>query len=433
MNNRQIKFVKAREILNSQGEPTVEAVVILNDGCTGRASVPSETPCKNLEIPELRDGDSSRYSGKGVQQAVRQISSLIAPKLVGLHISCQQDIDCLLEKITAHQPAANSTLTVSMACARAAALSYQLPLRKYLGGSMANILPIPMMTMIEGGADTNNLLDIRELLLIPSGASSFRQAVEWCCRVHHRLKQLLKEKGLSQSTGSAGGFSPEISSAKEGMELLLDAVDRAGLIAGKDITFGIDASASRWAVVPCQDTDIFETHYTLPKSLRSFTGEQLIAHWETLCSQYPLSFLEDPLGESDWQGFVRLTHQVGNRVQIAGGDLFASSIKHIKEGIGRKACNSAVIRPIQAGTLSRTADAVSLAKASGLLTCLSCCEGETEDCFAADLAVSLGIGQIKGGAPCHSESTAKYNQLLRIESQLKEKAVLAAPKLVRSF
>ena len=432
MNNRQIKSIKAREILDSRGEPTVEAVVILNDGAVGRACVPSEKPCGKLKAPELRDGDFSRYGGKGVQQAIRQISSLIAPQLIGHPISCQLEIDTLLEKITTHQPAANSTLAVSLACARAAALSFHLPLRKYLGGFLANILPMPMMTLLQGGSDTDNLLDIQELMVIPSGASSLCQAVEWGTRIHRCLKQMLKEKKLSTSSESLGGFSPEISSAKDALELVLEAVERSGLIAEKDITFGIDASASQWVTAPYQDTDIFETHYTLPKSLRSFTGEQLISYWEALCSQYPITFLEDPLGESDWQGFVRLTHQVGSRVQVAGGALFASSSKHIREGAGRKACNSIVIKPIQAATLSKVSEAVSVAKTCGMLTCLSHCQGETSDGFLADLAVALGVGQIKAGALC-SIGSAQYNQLLRIEENLKKEAVFAAPKLLRSF
>lgn len=429
MMKRTIQSIHAREILDSRGNPTVEAVVILNDGSAGRASVPSGASTGSFEVPEMRDHDLSRYLGKGALSAVKEISSQIAPALCGVHVSCQQEIDALLTELTSENPASNVTLPVSIACAKAAAISYHLPLRQYLGGVCADTLPMPLMNILNGGVHADNLLDVQEFMIMPIGATCFSQALEWCCRVYHRLKQLLQEKKLSTSVGDEGGFAPQLASEEEALELILSAIERAGLIAGKDIVLGIDAAASEWATLPCQDTNIFETNYTLPKSHLSFTSEQLISRWETLCTKYPIAFLEDPLGENDWQGFVQITHRLENHVQIVGDDLFVTNPKRIQEGIERKAANSVLIKPNQIGTLTQTAKAVSIAHRAGFLACLSHRSGDTEDSFIADLAVALGVEELKSGAPCRGERTAKYNELLRIEERLGSSACLAKPKL----
>lgn len=416
---RQIQTVKAREILDSRGNPTVEAVVILADGSAGRAAAPSGASTGEYEAPELRDNDPARYLGKGVLQAIRQVKELIAPALLARDASCQQQVDEILCSLTdpktGKKLGSNAMLSVSLACAKAAALSYHLPLYRYLGGALANTLPMPMMNILNGGVHAANSLDVQEFMVIPCGAQSFSQALEWCCRVYHRLKELLKEKGLSTSVGDEGGFAPNVPGEDETLSLIMQAFDRAGFVPGQDFVLGLDAASSEW-VVPSEEGG--EPRYTLPKAQLSYTTGELISHWEGLCAKYPIRSIEDPLGENDWQGFVQITHRLGSRVQIVGDDLFVTNPKRIAEGVAMKAANAVLIKPNQIGTLTQTLEAVRLAQRAGLRTILSHRSGETEDSTIADIAVACGAGQIKTGAPCRGERTAKYNQLLRIEEGL---------------
>lgn len=424
---RQIQSIKAREILDSRGNPTVEAVVILNDGSLGRACAPSGASTGKHERAELRDHDPSRYLGKGVQKAVDQIYHLAAPALIGCSVSQQQSIDqrllSLIDPDSEQGLASNVLLPLSLACAKAAASSYHLPLYRYLGGAMSNTLPMPMMNLLNGGAHASNNLDIQEFMVIPVGAQNISQAIEWCSRIHHRLGELLCEKGLSCGVGDEGGFAPNLTGEEESFLLLTEAGERANLCAGKDFVLALDAAASEW----CAQTQGCEQEYLLPKSQLHYNTSQLISYWEGLCAQYPIRSLEDPLGENDWQGFVQLTHRLGSRIQLVGDDLFVTDPQRIREGIGTKAANAVLIKPNQIGTLSQTIEAARLAQQNGYRVILSHRSGETEDSSIADLAVAIGAGQIKAGAPCRGERTAKYNQLLRIEEELGGSACFGNP------
>ncbi len=424
---RQIQSIKAREILDSRGNPTVEAVVILNDGSLGRACAPSGASTGKHERAELRDHDPSRYLGKGVQKAVDQIYHLAAPALIGCSVSQQQSIDqrllSLIDPDSEQGLASNVLLPLSLACAKAAASSYHLPLYRYLGGAMSNTLPMPMMNLLNGGAHASNNLDIQEFMVIPVGAQNISQAIEWCSRIHHRLGELLCEKGLSCGVGDEGGFASNLTGEEEAFLLLTEAGERANLCAGKDFVLALDAAASEW----CAQTQGCEQEYLLPKSQLHYNTSQLISYWEGLCAQYPIRSLEDPLGENDWQGFVQLTHRLGSRIQLVGDDLFVTDPQRIREGIGMKAANAVLIKPNQIGTLSQTIEAARLAQQNGYRVILSHRSGETEDSSIADLAVAIGAGQIKAGAPCRGERTAKYNQLLRIEEELGGSACFGNP------
>lgn len=424
---RQIQSIKAREILDSRGNPTVEAVVILNDGSLGRACAPSGASTGKHERAELRDHDPSRYLGKGVQKAVDQIYHLAAPALIGCSVSQQQTIDqrllSLIDPDSEQGLASNVLLPLSLACAKAAASSYHLPLYRYLGGAMSNTLPMPMMNLLNGGAHASNNLDIQEFMVIPVGAQNISQAIEWCSRIHHRLGELLCEKGLSCGVGDEGGFAPNLTGEEKAFLLLTEAGERANLCAGKDFVLALDAAASEW----CAQTQGCEQEYLLPKSQLHYNTSQLISYWEGLCAQYPIRSLEDPLGENDWQGFVQLTHRLGSRIQLVGDDLFVTDPQRIREGIGMKAANAVLIKPNQIGTLSQTIEAARLAQQNGYRVILSHRSGETEDSSIADLAVAIGAGQIKAGAPCRGERTAKYNQLLRIEEELGGSACFGNP------
>ena len=319
--------------------------------------------------------------------------------------------------------ASNVLLPLSLACAKAAASSYHLPLYRYLGGAMSNPLPMPMMNLLNGGAHASNNLDIQEFMVIPVGAQNISQAIEWCSRIHHRLGELLCEKGLSCGVGDEGGFAPNLTGEEEAFLLLTEAGERANLCAGKDFVLALDAAASEW----CAQTQGCEQEYLLPKSQLHYNTSQLISYWEGLCAQYPIRSLEDPLGENDWQGFVQLTHRLGSRIQLVGDDLFVTDPQRIREGIGMKAANAVLIKPNQIGTLSQTIEAARLAQQNGYRVILSHRSGETEDSSIADLAVAIGAGQIKAGAPCRGERTAKYNQLLRIEEELGGSACFGNP------
>lgn len=426
MSKRQIQSIKAREILDSRGNPTIEAVVLLGDGSAGRAAAPSGASTGSHELPELRDFDPSRYLGRGVQQAIAQVNDLISPALCGRAVSSQQEIDqtllSILDEKSGKPLGSNSMLAISLACAKAAAMSYHLPLYRYLGGVLCNTLPLPMMNLINGGAHASNNLDIQEFMVVPVGAHSFSQALEWCCRVYHRLREILLEQGLSVSVGDEGGFAPNLSGEEEALSLIMQAIDRAGFLPEEDFVLALDAAASGWVSPKGEDSDITQPHYSCPKSQRSYSTAELISYWESLCARYPIRSLEDPLEENDWQGFVQLTHRLGSRTQIVGDDLFVTDPKRIQEGISMKAANAVLVKPNQIGTLTQTLEAVRLAQRAGYRTILSHRSGETEDSMIADLAVACGAGQIKTGAPCRGERTAKYNQLLRIEETLGQQA-----------
>ena len=417
-----IASVKGREILDSRGNPTVEAEVILENGAVGRACVPSGASTGKFEAVELRDQEE-RYGGKGVRKAAEHVGTILAEAVLFEDARDQRQIDRLLREADGtdnkSRLGANAILGVSLAAARAAAAGLHIPLYRYLGGVQASLLPTPMMNILNGGVHAANSLDVQEFMVIPCGAQSFSQALEWCCRVYHRLKELLKEKGLSTSVGDEGGFAPNVPGEDEALSLIMQAFDRAGFVPGQDFVLGLDAASSE-VVVPSEEGG--EPRYTLPKAQLSYTTGELISHWEGLCAKYPIRSIEDPLGENDWQGFVQITHRLGSRVQIVGDDLFVTNPKRIAEGVAMKAANAVLIKPNQIGTLTQTLEAVRLAQQAGYRTILSHRSGETEDSTIADIAVACGAGQIKTGAPCRGERTAKYNQLLRIEEGLGDRA-----------
>ncbi len=420
INKRRINCIKAREILDSRGNPTVEAVVILNDASAGRASVPSGASTGTYEVAELRDNDAERYLGKGTLSACRQITDLIAPELKGKEISAQQEIDDILCSFIDPQNCrpigSNASLAVSLACAKAAAVSYRLPLFRYLGGNNISRehFPIPLMNILNGGVHADNSLDIQEMMIFPQTELPFPQQLERCCRLYHRLKELLKEKGLCTAVGDEGGFAPNLSSTEEGFNLIIEAAQRANFSFEHDFAFGIDAAASGWRAAAQENEGNCEKRYLLPKSKLSYSCEELIAYWEGLCCKYPIKLLEDPLEENDWQGFAQLTYRLGNQTRIVGDDLFVTNPQRIQEGIARKAANAVLIKPNQIGTLSKTIQAVQTAKRAGWSVILSHRSGETYDSSVADLAVALGADFLKAGAPCRGERVEKYNQLLRI-------------------
>ena len=404
---------------------------MLNDGSIGRAAVPSGASTGEHELAELRDNDPSLYLGKGVTQAVGQVMQTILPALKGKNISAQQEIDQILTELaddqaeTRLQRDAWSIACLCKSCRHflsSSALS--LSWRKQCQYSSRSDDEYPQRRSAcfqqsgHSGADDHS----------PQGRS-FSQALEQCCRVYHRLKEILKEKGLCTAVGDEGGFAPNLGSEDEAFGLLMQAIDRAGFMPEEDFVLGIDTAASEWAnpFPQSPDESMPDKPYTLPKSNLSYTAEELIAHWEGLCAKYPIRSIEDPLGENDWQSFVQITHRLGSRIQIVGDDLFVTNPERIREGIGMKAANAVLIKPNQIGTLSQTLEAVQIAQRAGWKTILSHRSGETEDCCIADIAVACGAGQIKTGAPCRGERTAKYNQLLRIEENLGNMAVF--PKI----
>lgn len=413
MSKRTIRSIRGREILDSRGNPTVEAVVTLEDGSSGRAAVPSGASTGKYEAKELRDENLARFGGKGVLLAVENINSSIKEGLQGASAASAYFIDKKLAELDGTEDfsnlGANAALAVSLACARAACTSYAIPLYRYLGGVCANTLPVPMMNILNGGAHAANNIDIQEFMIMPVGAASFHQGLEWCCRVYHCLGRLLEERKLSTAVGDEGGFAPNLTDDEEAIRLILEAVERCGFHPYQDFVLAIDAAASQWRT---------ENGYTLPKKQISYTTQQLTAYWEQLAAKYPIKSLEDPLDEDDWQGFVQLTHRLGDRVQVVGDDLFVTNPKRLWQGITMEAANAVLIKLNQAGTLTQTLQTALMAGKAGLGAVLSHRSGETEDTTIADLAVALNVGQIKTGAPCRSERVAKYNQLLRIEAGL---------------
>lgn len=403
-----IQKVIGYEVLDSRGNPTVGATVQLSDGSLGTAAAPSGASTGKFEAVELRDGDSRRYGGKGVQKAARNITEVISPALEKLHSLTVREVDTVLQKLDgtpnkAHL-GANATLAVSLAAARAMAAHYRMPLFRFLGGAGAHLLPTPMMNLLNGGAHAGNNIDIQEFMVVPVEAESFREGLRWCAEITHTLGARLKAKGLFCGVGDEGGFAPNLSCDEEAIEEILAAVEKAGY-AGK-VKLALDAAASEWA-----EGD----RYRLPKRGKAYTPEELIAYWEELVKRYPIVSIEDPLGEEDWESWQELTLRLGHQVQLVGDDLFVTNKERLRQGIDEGAGNAILIKPNQIGTLTETLEAIDLAKRSGYQTIISHRSGETEDTFIADLAVAVNAGQIKAGAPCRSERVAKYNRLLRIE------------------
>lgn len=415
MEKTKIVNIKGREILDSRGNPTVEAEVTLSDGTVGRGQAPSGASTGIYEACELRDNDRSRYMGKGVKSAVENINEKIAPILAGMDAADTYGIDRTMIALDGSKDksklGANAILASSLACADAAARSLGIPLYRFIGGAAANRMPVPMMNILNGGAHSSNGLDVQEFMIMPVGAKTFSQGLQWCAEVFHTLAKTLKNKGMSTAVGDEGGFAPEISSDIEALDLIMEAVKSAGYVPGEDFVLAIDAASSEWKTGE-------KGQYRLPKSGEQFDSKQLIDHWESLCDKYPIRSIEDALDEEDWQGWRLLTSRLGRKVQLVGDDLFVTNTKRLAKGISDGAANAILIKLNQIGTLSETIDAVRMAASHGYKAVMSHRSGETESTVIADLAVALNVGQIKTGAPSRSERTAKYNQLLRIEENI---------------
>ncbi|OUE32353.1 Enolase [Clavibacter michiganensis] len=413
-----IEAVNAREILDSRGNPTVEVEVLLEDGTFTRAAVPSGASTGAFEAYELRDGDAGRYLGKGVQKAVAAVVDEIGPAIQDLDAADQRIIDATMIELDGTENksrlGANALLGVSLAVAKAAADSAELPLYRYLGGPNAHTLPVPMLNVINGGSHADTNVDIQEFMLLPVGASTFSEGLRWGVETYHALKSLLKKKGLSTGLGDEGGFAPNLDSNRAALDLLMEAIDAAGFTAGKQIALGLDVASSEF---------FSDGAYTFEG--QEVDAAHMTAYFADLVASYPLITIEDPLDEDDWAGYDHFTAELGSKVQIVGDDLFVTNPKRLADGITRGVANSILVKVNQIGTLTETLDAVRLAQRSGYTTVLSHRSGETEDTTIADLAVAVDAGQIKTGAPARSERVAKYNQLLRIEQDLGAAAVYA--------
>lgn len=420
MNNLEITKVVGREILDSRGNPTVEAEVTLADGTVARGTAPSGASTGEFEALELRDSDKSRYLGKGVLKAVKNINNIIQDTVKGLDASDIYAVDKAM--ITADgtkdksKLGANAILAVSIATSRAAATSLGVPLYKFLGGISGNRLPVPMMNILNGGAHAANTVDVQEFMIMPVGATSFREALRWCAEVFHALASLLKSKGLATSVGDEGGFAPNLSSDEEAIQYILQAVENAGYEPKKDFMIAMDAASSEWKGEK-------KGEYVLPKSGQKFTSRELIDHWKNLIEKYPIVSIEDALDEEDWEGWQVLTKELGDKVQLVGDDLFVTNTERLSKGIEMGCGNSILIKLNQIGSVSETLEAIKMAHKAGYTAISSHRSGETADTTIADLAVALNTCQIKTGAPSRSERVAKYNQLLRIEEELGDSAV----------
>lgn len=413
--NTIIKKVIGREILDSRGNPTVEAEVELESGITGMAAAPSGASTGEFEAIELRDDDKNRYCGKGVTKAVENVNKTINEVLVGADAGDIYAVDKLMLAADGTDNksslGANAILAVSLAVAKAAANAYELPLYRYLGGCGAIELPVPMMNILNGGAHASNTVDVQEFMIMPIGASSFSEGLRWCAEVYHTLKALLKSRNLSTAVGDEGGFAPNLNSDEDAVKVIVDAIKKAGFKDGSDFVIALDAAASEWKG---ERAGV----YRMPKSNAVFKSDQLIDHWRMLTEKYPIYSLEDGLDEEDWDGWQKLTCALGSSVQLVGDDLFVTNVNCLQKGIERKCGNSVLIKLNQIGSLSETLNTIKLAHQNGFTCIISHRSGETEDCTIADLAVAVNCGQIKTGAPCRSERVAKYNRLLRIEQQL---------------
>lgn len=429
MDYLEIEKVVGREILDSRGNPTVEAEVHLMDGTIARAAAPSGASTGEFEALELRDGDEKRYGGKGVLQAVGHINDEINDTIKGMDASDIYAIDRAMMQADGTEDkshfGANAILAVSIACCRAAARAQAIPLYRFLGGTYGRRMPVPMMNIINGGvhAPTSGL-DVQEFMIMPVGADSFREGLRWCAEVFHALASLLREKGMTTSVGDEGGFAPELSSDEEAIETIMEAVERAGYEMGTHFKIALDAASSEWkCTADCfhEDTVVSssgQVYYHLPKTGVDYTTDQLIAHWKELVEKYPIISIEDPLDEDDWEGWQKLTLEIGDKVQLVGDDLFVTNTNRLQKGIAQGCGNAILIKLNQIGSVSETLDAIRLAQEAGYRAIASHRSGETEDTTIADLAVAMNTGQIKTGAPSRSERVAKYNRLLRIEEEL---------------
>lgn len=434
--------VKAREILDSRGNPTVEAQVTLACGVSGCGAAPSGASTGEFEALELRDGDTTRYNGKGVLRAVKNVNEKIAGKLTGMYACDQAEIDKMMCELDGTEDksklGANAILAVSIACMRGAAKARGLPLYRYVGNlyhsipqdpltslsenmdscadtdhsvSPSPVMPAPMMNILNGGAHASNTVDIQEFMIMPVGACCFSEGLRWCAEVYAHLKKLLQARGLSTTVGDEGGFAPDLDSNEQAFDLILHAIAAAGYQPGKDFVLAIDAAASEWKSGRAGE-------YLLPKAQKTYTSEELVAYWTRLAADYPIRSIEDGLDEEDWEGWKKLTQAVGANVQLVGDDLFVTNRERLQKGIREGCGNAILIKPNQIGSISETMETIRIAKDTGYATILSHRSGETEDTTIADLAVAFETGQIKTGAPCRSERVAKYNRLLRIEEEL---------------
>ena len=420
MNGLKIVKITGREILDSRGNPTVEAEVHLEDGTIGRGTAPSGASTGEFEALELRDGDPARYGKKGVLKAVENINTVISDVLRGMDASRTYEVDQAMIRADGTNDksrlGANAILAVSIACARAASLSLRIPLYRFLGGVSANRLPVPMMNILNGGAHAANTVDVQEFMIMPVGAESFREGLRWCAEVFHALAALLKSKGLATSVGDEGGFAPDLASDEEAIRYILEAVRQAGYEPGTDFVLAMDAASSEWKGER-------KGEYILPKCKKKFTSQELVSHWKELVEKYPIWSIEDGLDEEDWEGWQYMTKELGDKVQLVGDDLFVTNTERLKKGIRMGCGNSILIKLNQIGSVSETLEAIKMAHKAGYTAISSHRSGETEDTTIADLAVALNTCQIKTGAPSRSERVAKYNQLLRIEEELQEAAV----------
>lgn len=417
----QIMQVIGREIIDSRGNPTVEAEVTLADGSVGRASAPSGASTGEFEALELRDGDKSKYGGKGVSKAVANINEKIAPALLGADAADIYAVDAIMLELDGTEDksnlGANAILAVSLAAAKAAAIAEDIPLYRFLGGLNGNRLPVPMMNILNGGAHATNSVDTQEFMIMPAGAPSFREGLRWATEVFHALQALLKKEGQTTAVGDEGGFAPNLKSDEDTIEHILTAIRNAGYEPGRDFVLAMDAASSEWK------SEKGKGFYKQPKSGKEFTSDELIAHWQSLVEKYPIYSIEDGLDEEDWEGWQKMTKLLGDKVQLVGDDLFVTNTKRLKKGIELGCGNSILIKLNQIGSLSETLEAIKMAHEAGYTAIVSHRSGETEDTTIADLAVALNTRQIKTGAPSRSERVAKYNQLLRIEEALGKSAV----------
>ena len=420
MKNLAIEKVIGREIIDSRGNPTVEAEVTLADGTVGRGCAPSGASTGEFEALELRDNDKTKFGGKGVSKAVENVNTTIARVLKGVDASDIYAVDAAMLEADGTKDksnlGANAILAVSIASARAAATALELPLYRFLGGVNANRLPVPMMNILNGGAHAANTVDVQEFMIMPAGAPSFKEGLRWCTEVFHALQALLKSRGLATSVGDEGGFAPDLGSDEEAIEVILEAVKKAGYEPGRDFVLAMDAASSEWKGAK-------KGEYILPKCGKKFTSAQLVAHWKSLVEKYPIYSIEDGLDEEDWEGWQILTKELGDKVQLVGDDLFVTNTERLSKGISLGCGNSILIKLNQIGSVSETLEAIKMAHNAGYTAVTSNRSGETEDTTIADLAVALNTCQIKTGAPSRSERVAKYNQLLRIEEQLGASAV----------
>ena len=413
---KRILSVKGREILDSRGNPTVEAEVLLEDGSVGRASVPSGASTGIYEACELRDGDPGRYLGKGVSKAVQHVYTEIAQALAGQDAMDQANIDRLLIELDGtpnkSRLGANAILAVSLAVARAAANSLGLSLYRYIGGSDARVLPVPMMNILNGGAHAANNVDIQEFMIMPVSAPSWAEALRRCAEVFHTLKSVLKDRGIpAAGVGDEGGYAPNLKKDEDALAVIVEAIERAGYVPGEDFMIAIDAASSEWF-------DEESGMYRLPKSGKVLSRQQMVAMWKRLSKKYPIISLEDGMGETDWEGWELLTNAIGSKVQLVGDDLFVTNTERLSQGIRQGIGNAILIKVNQIGTLTETLEAIRMAHRAGYTAIVSHRSGETEDTTIADLSVAVNAGQIKTGAPSRSDRVAKYNQLLRIEEEL---------------